>query len=457
LDIQCQLDGCPETGTSATNRLKITGGIVNSSGSYVNASPYTLALVTRVGQDEPQLVNPEIEYQPNGTINSSGCPTWSFSAIKCDDPRYRPCPVVWVTDDSDSSIDGEYADECVTSTKLNPNPTVALPTTKVKNYLDYRYGTTANTAHIKNIAPQERTAATMVKSGSTCTWSYTSGKAGLLNYIRYSQQQGASTPLDTLIDATCTKVVFTPGTYYFDDINPFVWNIPSGVTVIGGVPLGNSCDPTKAGVQFIFGGKTRINLHGGAMSLCSQDPEQVTYPVIATLPADIKGVFEYRTLTKEEFDRNESGWYVEDDTAFLTVDGLSAGSSVDGPARWSIAKNDGGHTSSTLHIHGSIVAPAGAADLFLTPSTLVSIDGGAIFRAARIYEGGGSFTTSGTDMPKSYNGDRVVQLKFWRGTNLSKANRTQEKILGFVQVRIYDYFGLKPNSGYKILTWRAAW
>ena len=231
-------------------------------------------------------------------------------------------------------------------------------------------------------------------------------------------------------------------------------------SIVGGARLGSSteCDQTQAGVQFQFAGQTRISMLGGTMSLCALTPNNAdkNEPVLATVAS---------TATNT--------WDGSDNAAFLSVDGLaSTDPTLPGPTRWTATtiKTGAAGTTSILNIHGLLLAPAGSADINLNSTavneTIVAIDGGAVLRAARIYEGGGSFTTiinsanpkvSGTDMPKSYNGDRVVQLKFWRGTNLSKANRTQDKILGFVQVRIYDYFGLKPNSGYKILTWRAAW
>ena len=461
LDVECATDGCPETSASAANRLKITGGIVNSSGAYKNLSPYTLSLVTRVGQDEPQLVHPEIQYEPDGTIKPSGCPTYNFSDIKCDDPRYRPCPVVWVTDDGDSSIDGEYADECVTSTRLNPAPAVALPTTKVKNYLDFAY---AKLANVGNSGP-----ATTSQSGSVCTWRVPAGKTSAT--MTFTTRSGGSTsPLDDLLNqmkssSSCRTIIFSPGVYYFNSTTPFIWQIQKFTnsnirSIIGGTRLGSTteCDQTQAGVQFQFAGQTRISMLGGNMSLCGLTANNAdkNEPVVATVPT---------TAT--------NSWDGSDNSAFLTVDGLaSTDPTLPGPTRWTAAtiKTGAAGTTSILNIHGLMLAPAGSADINLNSTnvneTIVAIDGGAVLRAARIYEGGGSFTTiinsanpnvSGTDMPKTYNGDRVVQLKFWRGTNLSKANRTQDKIMGFIQVRIYDYFGLKPNSGYKILTWRAAW
>ena len=458
LAIKCPQVGCPETPDSDVNRLKIGGGIVNSSSAWQNVSPYTMELVQEKGTDEPQLVNQEIQYEPDGSITQAGCPTWVFSAIKCNDQRYKECPVVTFTDRQSSPASTfESADECVSSSRLDPTPAISLPTTKVKNYLDLAYG---------KLQGLPTTAATVSVSanGSTCTW--TPGK------MDYSSRRGKdkTTPLEdlasemktTLPDGTaaCTTIVFTHGVYLFEAGTPFVWQIPSTKTVIGGTPkAADDCDQTQAGVQFVFTGQTRVSLLGGTMSLCSFTANNAdrNEPVITDYHPDAPNI-----------------WDVGLNSALLSVDGLSQSDpTVEGPTRWtqSTVKQGNAGTTSTLRIHGLVVAPHGSLDMNLNQKTAnsqktsVSIDSGAIFKAARVFEGGGTFTTGAVTMPKSYNGDRVVQLKFWRGTGLSKASRTADKVLGFIQVRIYDYFSVtdpitkksKRNSGYKVLTWRAAW
>jgi hypothetical protein len=456
LAVACTQQNCPETSDSDINRLKIGGGIVNSSGAWENVSPYTLELVQEVDADEPQLVNQAIQYEPDGTITQAGCPTWEFSTIKCDDKRYKPCPVVWVTDKSDPTVDGEYAGECVESSKLNPRPDIALPTTKVKNYLDLAYSKLGNVV---------AGAANFTQSGSVCSWS-----PGTLSYTTRPGGDNRTAPLDDLIDqmksdSTCRTIVFKTGVYVFNASTPFIWQIQdfggsNTRTVIGGTQKGtDDCDQTKAGVQFIFAGQTRVSLLGGTMSLCALTPNNadVNQPVISDYHPDVT-----------------RAWEGAGNAAFISVDGLSQSDvTVDGPTRWAqnTIKQGNAGTTSTLRIHGLVVAIDGSLDMNLNkkPSngrqTSVAIDAGGIFRAARVFEGGGTFTTGSVAMPKSYNGDRVVQLKFWRGTSLSPSNRTADKVLGFVQVRIYDYFSVtdpvtnksKRNSGYKVLTWRAAW
>ncbi|MFM5905553.1 MAG: hypothetical protein ACKORF_05570 [Micrococcales bacterium] len=455
LAINCPQVGCPETSDSDVNRLKIGGGIVNSSSAWENVSPYTMELVQEKGTDEPQLVNQDIQYEPDGSITQAGCPTWNFYSIKCGDVRYKECPVVWVNDKSDPSVNGEYSGECVGSSKLDPTPDIQLPTTKVKNYLDL-----ANS----KLAPVVTAAAKTSVSGNVCTW-----QPGTLSYTRRSGNEETS-PLDDLIgqmksDSPCRTIVFKTGVYVFDSTTPFVWQIQdfggtNTRTVIGGTAKnGDDCDQTKSGVQFVFSGQTRISLLGGTMSLCSLTPNNadLNEPVISDYHPDAP-----------------RPWDGLVNTAFLTVDGLPQSDvTVEGPIRWAqnTVKQGNAGTTSTLRVHGLISAANGALDLNLNQKTgnsrrtAVSFDSGGIFRAARVFEGGGTFATGAVAMPKTYNGDRVVQLKFWRGTSLSQSSRTADKVLGFIQVRIYDYFSVtdpvtkksKRNSGYKVLTWRAAW
>jgi hypothetical protein len=70
-----------------------------------------------------------------------------------------------------------------------------------------------------------------------------------------------------------------PGIYYFDFTSgKHSWDIPNGVTIVGGTPDQTSglCKtdsplPPNAGVQFVFGGDSRINVKKGAtVNVCAQ-------------------------------------------------------------------------------------------------------------------------------------------------------------------------------------------
>ncbi len=73
---------------------------------------------------------------------------------------------------------------------------------------------------------------------------------------------------------------FTPGRYYFD--YPGVWDLgaPGKTTVVGGTlsgssVLGQTCDPTSPGVQFIFGGSSQLTVTGqGGIEICAPTASQ---------------------------------------------------------------------------------------------------------------------------------------------------------------------------------------
>lgn len=81
-----------------------------------------------------------------------------------------------------------------------------------------------------------------------------------------------------------------PGVYYFDFADDSAWTIPNGYTVVGGTlpagvtgatvasaPAGHRCDENGEGVQFVFGGASRMVVRG-VMELCApySDPATTT-------------------------------------------------------------------------------------------------------------------------------------------------------------------------------------
>ena len=72
--------------------------------------------------------------------------------------------------------------------------------------------------------------------------------------------------------SSCARNVFTPGVYYFNfpSSNP-VWNVNS---VIGGTlaPGGLTCDPSKPGVEFVFGGQSSVVVGDGATFILCASP-----------------------------------------------------------------------------------------------------------------------------------------------------------------------------------------
>lgn len=93
-----------------------------------------------------------------------------------------------------------------------------------------------------------------------------------------------SAPLETLTASCSNRVIhFTPGVYYFNFTDDPTWDISTnGVSVVAGTPLGwttsapsrptipipGGCDRTAAGVQWIFGGTSRLSMTNGKIELC---------------------------------------------------------------------------------------------------------------------------------------------------------------------------------------------
>jgi hypothetical protein len=85
----------------------------------------------------------------------------------------------------------------------------------------------------------------------------------------------SATSLENAINACNGTIRFAPGVYYFDfPSSNLVWTINQAqVTVVGGTPgsVAGTCDPAQAGIQFLFGGETQLNISAGTVALCA-DP-----------------------------------------------------------------------------------------------------------------------------------------------------------------------------------------
>jgi hypothetical protein len=84
------------------------------------------------------------------------------------------------------------------------------------------------------------------------------------------------TTLATAINRSC-KSVFPPGTYYFNfpgDGSVAQLSLGNKANIIGGTLAagGNTCDATKPGVQFIFGGASQIVANNSTIILCATPP-----------------------------------------------------------------------------------------------------------------------------------------------------------------------------------------
>lgn len=83
-----------------------------------------------------------------------------------------------------------------------------------------------------------------------------------------------------------------PGTYYFDfscdDLPGCTWEVKSGAVVVGGkrdpIAPDPRCLPDGTGVQFVFGGDSRLSVVGGSVDLCGEGDEPVIYGLSARPP-----------------------------------------------------------------------------------------------------------------------------------------------------------------------------
>lgn len=124
----------------------------------------------------------------------------------------------------------------------------------------------------------------------------------------YTSQAALETFMETCARRTyhfpAAGGIGSPGVYYFDFADDSrAWTIPNGYTVVGGTlpagvtgatvagrPTGQRCDDNAEGVQWLFGGASRVVVHG-ALELCapwtspaSTTPRVAVYGVKASDP-----------------------------------------------------------------------------------------------------------------------------------------------------------------------------
>lgn len=132
------------------------------------------------------------------------------------------------------------------------------------------------------------------------------------NQVVQTLQPGTYTnaaALSSLTSAACSRSIihFTPGVYYFNfPAANAVWSMTDpNLAVVGGQaaagwpttpppsgawPLaGPLCDTSASGVQFIFGGTSRLRVDAGALELCpvSSDPKKIVIYGSTVDPAEV--------------------------------------------------------------------------------------------------------------------------------------------------------------------------
>ena len=225
-------------------------------------------------------------------------------------------------------------------------------------------------------------------------------------------------------------IVFSPGVYRFKPLNCLkasdcTWSILSDVRIVGGAATSNftDCSNSSPGVQFQLSFPASLSFKSGYFSLCNSSAPVISAPLLNS-PANFSWTGDWRQ--KPIFELQNSSGKVE------------------------------------LNFNGVVYAPAGFADISLNSNAVINFKSGAIFRAVTLTETGSFSSGTSVSPPPPFNGDRIVQLRFfWESGNISgqsgkSAPTGIQNDLGIVQIVIRDYYGRRFGSSYQILSWRIA-
>jgi hypothetical protein len=428
--------GLPTTGTGVTGQdgglrldktggqpLVVTGGITNVSGAWANVDATTLQLkkvcantdITDVTQCEsdpaPQIIQPSDSKCPANfyDIGACACPTWSSSS-----------PVI-------PSSNCAVGTEGSSYDTLNPQSDA----TELRAYID------SIAAPLENVFD-------VAKIPSSCN----AGKllAGTSLYVVQIEpgiiDQSALTQLNSLtlnggcgdgLTAANPAIQFLPGVYRFSfgaagsgraltgkSINTLQIST-NGLKIIGGVPKLSStewvCDSSLPGVQFQFENGSYMTLGKASMYVC---PQSSSKPVIA------------------------APWGTGDVAPFSW-----SGSRTDPIIETTSCGSAGAGGTSNFYSSGQIFVPAGYLKLCFNGNSTMTMSRGIVAKAVTLSVTGSAQSSGTVAPPRPYNGDRVIQLRFW--------SVTRKQDLGLVQVVVRDYFGRRQGAGYKIIAWRTIW
>jgi hypothetical protein len=170
--------------------------------------------------------------------------------------------------------------------------------------------------------------------------------------------------LSALTNGSCAGrvVLFQPGIYYLNSTNGDVWSInDANGAVIGGtpsgwdpaaatkptIPVGEACDLTQAGVTFVIGGTTRLDVQAGGLELCPTPSNTSQQFSIYGVPSSTTPSTPV-SLTADP--ASASGAYSPATGALVAGDGTTASATV--------VKNSS--ATMTLSSFGTITVPANA-------------------------------------------------------------------------------------------------
>lgn len=407
----------------ADARLVVQGGIINTAGIWAPESGAAdgvacqrFALQQAVGQVKPRIVVP-----------LGGCPpSWMYYSLNAG------TPVSWQGKKfvaADKSLGN-----CIEDANVNSS------TSDVSNYLDYVASTLESVTGTAGFV-----GATGTPSWASATVRAATGPSE--TDIRYWEispgviDEALIAQLTTLTSVTSGAfikvIVFKPGTYRFKTSALAEWEIKAAdAVVVGGTPnwtqiarigdVSTYCTPGSQGVQFQFQGSPAIAVTGGKLALCAAAGSDK--PVVAAPSADLQ-------------------------TRGLTTFSYSEGSSTALCGGVCPLFSSQGTGQPGMAFNGLYFAPGAFMDAKAGGGSKVSFNQGAVLKALSINMNGSVAGSSSVLPPPPSVGDRVVQLKF---RSVSGGN-VELGYLGTVQVVIRDYFGRRVATGYRILSWRAAW
>lgn len=410
-------------------RLVVTGGITNVSGAWANVNNSTLQLqkicantdITDVTQCEgdpsPQIIQP----------TDTACPANYYAAPPGSAVPQCVCPIWYSINPIISTTNCPTGSDGSSFESLNPQSDAS----ELRAYVDsisallvnvYNNAVIPASCAVTGLIPGTSLYAVQIQPGII-----NSTALAQLNNLTVNSGCGDGT------SASNPAIQFLPGVYRFDfssagtakkisgtAINTLMFNT-NGIRIIGGAPKltanGWGCDASLPGVQFQFENASYMSLGKGNLSLC---PPSASKPVLAA-PWAVGGV---------------SSFYWQGANSDPIFENSSCGSA-------------GGGATQVFNAFGQVFLPAGYMNLCFNGNSSLILSKGVVARAVSLSATGSAQSSGNVAPPSPYNGDRVVQLRFWSKT------RTQD--LGLIQVVIRDYFGRRQGAGYKIIAWRTVW
>lgn len=428
--------GMPPSGTGVTGQdgglkldrtggqpLVVTGGITNVSGAWVNVDPATLLLkkvcantdITDVTQCEgdpaPQIIQP----------SDSRCPANFYDVASCVCPNWSSSNPIIDASNCATGAEGSSFEQ------LNPQSDA----TELRAYID-SIAAPLEDVFTPAIIPNSCTvtgpvSGTQLFAVQITPGVITSNSLKKLNSLTTNSGCGSGT------SQSSPAIQFLPGVYRFNfspaqsprnlagqSINTLQFD-GNGLKIIGGAAKFNGiewvCDPLSPGVQFQFQNGSYMTLARGAVSLC---PLSGSKPVLAA---------PWRT-------GEVAPYYWEGSRTDPIFENTSCGSA-------------GGGATSSFYSYGQIFLPAGFLKLCFNGNSSMTMAKGVVAKAVTLSVTGSAQSSGNVAPPRPYNGDRVIQLRFW--------SESRKQDLGLVQVVIRDYFGRRQGAGYKIIAWRTVW